>query len=231
MSSASETADKILDATEQVYASQGVEGLTLRLIAEHAGVNLASTNYHFGSKTTLILEMLHRRLQPLNLASMQLLDQYEFVYGDKIRPIHVVSSIILPIIGTISSSLRGALIKASLLRMSSETAPVLRTAMSQKFRKTCLRVDQLFCESFLPLSNIEARRRLHIFSNAIPGTLCNSNTLVLLEDLMKDTDTNRQEILLWFGGTLERTRFGSEEYVLLKSDIAKILSMQHTSGL
>ncbi|MFC7159731.1 TetR/AcrR family transcriptional regulator [Pseudidiomarina halophila] len=44
------TKDKILDAAEVLFAEHGFKQTSLRQITAEAEVNLASVNYHFGSK-------------------------------------------------------------------------------------------------------------------------------------------------------------------------------------
>lgn len=62
----SPTQSKILDAAEHLFAGHGLHATTLREITSAAEVNLASVNYHFGSKEKLIRAVLLRRLAPLN---------------------------------------------------------------------------------------------------------------------------------------------------------------------
>lgn len=64
--SSSDTRQKILDASELLFARDGYRGTSLRTITSEAGVNLASVNYHFGSKKTLLEEVIKRRILPLN---------------------------------------------------------------------------------------------------------------------------------------------------------------------
>ncbi|MCK5427639.1 MAG: helix-turn-helix transcriptional regulator, partial [Thermodesulfovibrionia bacterium] len=49
-----DTKQRILDATEFLFARKGFRGTSLREITNRAGVNLAAVNYHFGSKKTLL---------------------------------------------------------------------------------------------------------------------------------------------------------------------------------
>lgn len=56
------TKDKILDAAEQLFAEHGFEQTSLRQITAAAEVNLASVNYHFGSKKALIQAVMARYL-------------------------------------------------------------------------------------------------------------------------------------------------------------------------
>lgn len=63
---ARDTKTRILDAAEELFASNGFRGTTIRAITGKAGVNLAAANYHFGSKKTLLEEVIKRRIIPLN---------------------------------------------------------------------------------------------------------------------------------------------------------------------
>ena len=67
------TADRILDAAEQLFASHGFAATSLRSITSKAEVNLAAVNYHFGSKEALIQAMFARLLDPLVTSFPQML--------------------------------------------------------------------------------------------------------------------------------------------------------------
>lgn len=57
-----ETKQKILNSAEQLFAELGFSDTSLRQITSAAGVNLASVNYHFGSKKDLIKAVMDRYL-------------------------------------------------------------------------------------------------------------------------------------------------------------------------
>ncbi len=54
---------KILDVAEGLFAEYGFNDTSLRTITSKAGVNLASVNYHFGDKKTLVRAVLNRYLE------------------------------------------------------------------------------------------------------------------------------------------------------------------------
>ncbi|GAA4873209.1 TetR/AcrR family transcriptional regulator [Ferrimonas pelagia] len=56
------TKERILNAAERLFAERGFSETSLRLITSKAEVNLASVNYHFGSKKELIQAVLARYL-------------------------------------------------------------------------------------------------------------------------------------------------------------------------
>jgi AcrR family transcriptional regulator len=87
MSSQVDTREKILDVAEELFASQGYRGTSMRVITSQAGVNLAAVNYHFGSKQGLVTAVIERRLLPLNEArERNLLAVREKAAGDSRRP-------------------------------------------------------------------------------------------------------------------------------------------------
>ncbi|MBE1275061.1 TetR/AcrR family transcriptional regulator [Enterovibrio baiacu] len=63
MAGKGETKGKILDAAEQLFAEHGFKDTSLRTITSKAGVNLASVNYHFGDKKSLVRAVLERYLE------------------------------------------------------------------------------------------------------------------------------------------------------------------------
>lgn len=58
---APETVNRILDAAEMLFSWKGFYGVSLRDIASEAGVKLALTHYHFGSKENLFGAIIERR--------------------------------------------------------------------------------------------------------------------------------------------------------------------------
>ncbi len=70
----SSTKDRILDAAERLFALQGFAQTSIRAIVAEADVNLAAIHYHFGSKETLIQEILTRRIDHINAERLRLLD-------------------------------------------------------------------------------------------------------------------------------------------------------------
>ncbi len=62
----SDTKTRILDGAEQMFAREGFHNTSLRALTDLAEANLASVNYHFGSKEALLQTVIERRLLPLN---------------------------------------------------------------------------------------------------------------------------------------------------------------------
>lgn len=77
MSVQKDTAERILNAAEELFSEKGFAETSLRNITTKAGVNLASVNYHFGSKKSLIQAVFARYLAPFTFQFSQQLDIIE----------------------------------------------------------------------------------------------------------------------------------------------------------
>lgn len=65
----------IMDAAERLCAEHGLEAVSVRDIVAEAGVNLASINYYFGSRTNLLIAILKRRGAEIESERQQLLEE------------------------------------------------------------------------------------------------------------------------------------------------------------
>ncbi|MBU2976954.1 TetR/AcrR family transcriptional regulator [Alteromonas sp. C1M14] len=80
---AKETKTSILNAAETLFAQQGYAHTSMRTITTYADVNLASVNYHFGSKKNLIQQVLKRYFDILMPQFDEVLHQFEVEKGAK----------------------------------------------------------------------------------------------------------------------------------------------------
>ena len=62
-------------AAERLFALHGFQNVSVRDITADAGVNLASVNYHFGSKDNLIAEVFRRRMDEMSRLRLERLAQ------------------------------------------------------------------------------------------------------------------------------------------------------------
>ena len=69
------TKAKLLDASERLFAVDGLEGVSMRQIAAEAGVDLAMINYHFDSKDGLYQAVFERRAEQLNAQRLEVLER------------------------------------------------------------------------------------------------------------------------------------------------------------
>lgn len=89
------TRARILEAAGELFAAHGYAEATSKAIAARAEVDLASINYHFGSRSGLyqaVLAEAHRRL--MDVADLQRLAQSRLAATDKLRAVigHLVGN-------------------------------------------------------------------------------------------------------------------------------------------
>lgn len=89
-----ETRTRLLDAAERLFATQGLDAVSVRDITEDAGANTAAIHYHFGSKQDLIEAILERRAGVLGERRSQLLDELES--SGEVELSKVVRAMIVP---------------------------------------------------------------------------------------------------------------------------------------
>ena len=69
------TKNLVFAAAERLFAVHGFQKVSVRDITAEAGVNLASVNYHFGSKDALLFEIFRRRTAELNRTRARMLHE------------------------------------------------------------------------------------------------------------------------------------------------------------
>ena len=69
------TKTAVFGAAERLFALHGFQNVSVRDITAEAGVNLASVNYHFGSKDALLFEIFRRRTGELNRERARMLHE------------------------------------------------------------------------------------------------------------------------------------------------------------
>jgi len=69
------TKNMVFNAAERLFALHGFQNVSVRDITAEAGVNLASVNYHFGSKDALLFDIFRRRTAELNRERAKMLHE------------------------------------------------------------------------------------------------------------------------------------------------------------
>ena len=72
------TSERLLSAAERLYGERGIDGVSLRQIAEAAGQrNPAAVQYHFGGKDALLRAVMEHRVEPANRRRLEMLEDIE----------------------------------------------------------------------------------------------------------------------------------------------------------
>jgi len=78
-----ETVEQILDAAEYLFSKEGLNGVTLRDVAQRAGVHTTLLHYYFTDKTNLFEAVFARRAGVTSGRRMEALERYEVEAGER----------------------------------------------------------------------------------------------------------------------------------------------------
>ncbi|OYW91548.1 MAG: TetR family transcriptional regulator [Alishewanella sp. 32-51-5] len=177
MSSKVQTQQRILDAAQSLFAESGFNDTSLRQITTKAEVNLASVNYHFGSKKELIQAVLQRYLQIL----MPRLDQ-EFdrlLASQKPHDLtQILSVFVKPLLDLNQLQRRGTRTFLQLLgRGYTDVQGHLRWFINHHYGRTLDKFVLLVQQSCPHLPQSEVFWRLHFSLGSIVFTMASSDAL------------------------------------------------------
>lgn len=101
----------LLKAAGELVAERGVDAMALREITERAGANIASVNYHFGSREGLVLSLVSMHLQPLWEERRVRMEAAEKKWGSKMIPLEeLVDLWVRPVSGLVQKSVLGEVV-------------------------------------------------------------------------------------------------------------------------
>ena len=76
------TRERLLDASERLFAEKGFRSASVRDITRDASCNIAAVNYHFGGKSNLYREVFMRRLRAIRKQRLDAIDAAMSSAGD-----------------------------------------------------------------------------------------------------------------------------------------------------
>ncbi|CAG0990151.1 putative HTH-type transcriptional regulator YttP [Burkholderiales bacterium] len=191
------TKDRILDVAEGLFMEHGFEATSLRSITAAADVNLAAVNYHFGSKEELFQSVLTRRLDPMNLRRVALLDRFEREAApDVLSCERIIVALFVPALELARDpELGGKNFLRLLGRAYADPAPFIRRFLSEQYAAMIARFKAAFGRALPHLPKKELSWRLHFIMGALSYTLAGTDVLKLIAEL-NPTETTNDEVLL-----------------------------------
>ena len=163
----SDTKQKILDTAERLFGEQGFGAVSLRHIIAEAGVNLAAIHYHFGSKEELLLEVVMRKVQPVNEKRLALLDRAEAEAAPGAPPVEkVLEAFLLPAVLMVGKSRQFMMLMGRLHAEGSATAIFMK-----HFEPLISRFRSAFRKALPDLPEEELAWRTHFMIGAMAHTL------------------------------------------------------------
>ena len=150
-----DTRSRILDVAEELFSEQGFDRISIRDITKKARVNLASINYHFGSKQDLIAAIFERRVFPVNQARIAALDAVEQAKtSPKLE--NILEAFIRPTIQCAKNVPKGEKAFSKLFgRCLSEPSPEIEALLKRQFEPLIERLDGALMKALPRLSRSE----------------------------------------------------------------------------
>jgi AcrR family transcriptional regulator len=166
-----DTKDRILDAAERLFAQRGFDATSLRMITAAAGVNLASVNYHFQSKNSLIEAVLTRRIAPLNRERLEMLASVEAQHDFPALE-DVVRAFVAPVVRKrLGGGGPGADLGRLLGRVHSDPCECARASFSSQMREILRPFTSAFRRALPGLPAVEMLWRIHFGVGVMAHTL------------------------------------------------------------
>ena len=171
------TKEKILNAAERLFAEHGFSETSLRMITTKAEVNLASVNYHFGSKKTLIQAVFDRYMvdfcQNLSI-ELETLD----MKGRDVAVVDVLGTLVIPIVRLDDLRPNGAGVFMNLLgRAYAETQGHMRRFTRENYSDVLKHFNQFLQATSPKMQAEEMFWRLHFMLGSFIFTLAGHRTL------------------------------------------------------
>ena len=177
MSKQISTKNKILDAAEELFADRGFAETSLRVITARAEVNLASVNYHFGSKKSLIEAVFERFMDSFTNQLMTEMSQLDKQH-QPIEVAQVLNTLIKPLIEVDNVRPNGSSVFMKLLgRAYAETQGHIRRFAMQRYSHVLARFTRLLHKASPELAPSEMFWRLHFMLGAFIFTLAGHEAL------------------------------------------------------
>ena len=174
---APDTKYRILDVAERLFGDRGFPATSLRDITAEAGVNLASVNYHFGSKEALLAAVLERRVQPINARRLEMLEDLERTAGSRPPAVEdIVRAFVTPPFQKVPEWGEGGLSFLRLMgRIHSETDVAFRRTFLGQFETVAARFASAFHHALPHLDAGEVKARLLFLVGSMAFTMCRSD--------------------------------------------------------
>lgn len=166
-----DTATKLLDAAEKLFAAQGFAETTLRTITKQAGVNLAAVNYHFGSKEALIQAVFQRYLDPFSEALTRQLNQLG-EHEEKVALEWLLGVLVALAVGNSSKEQQKALLFFRLAGLAyTQSQDHLRSFIQERYAPLFKRFLTLLCNALPEVPATELFLRSHFALGSVIFTL------------------------------------------------------------
>jgi AcrR family transcriptional regulator len=184
-----DTKERILDAAELLFATNGFDATSLRQITSEANANLAAVNYHFQTKEALTRAVLARRLEPINRRRFQLLDALEFAAGDGAVELEdIIRAFILPVMEAKEAKPHNPGMARLMGRLISEPGGVFMQMFKEEMVTAVARFSAAFAKSCPHIPQLEVMWGMHFGIGSMAHFLISRELLQFLTGGQADAE-------------------------------------------
>jgi AcrR family transcriptional regulator len=172
--SSTATRERILRAAERCFTEHGFEGSSLRQITRLARVNLAAVNYHFSSKRELWLEMMQRRLGPLNAERVRLIEAARATTppGSALSLEQICEAMVMPVAKAFRDGKSCNLTAARMVGRAISVPPALSKELGRRSLDQYWRVfSSALCDALPGASPAEIEWKFYFLMSSMLGAL------------------------------------------------------------
>ncbi|MBE0598027.1 MAG: CerR family C-terminal domain-containing protein [Desulfuromonadales bacterium] len=166
-----DTKERLLDAAERLFASDGFQGTSLRQLTAEAKANLAAVNYHFGSKEALLAAVFERRLLPLNELRSRNLQQLR-LGAERPTSRQVLQAFVEPTLAFRDRDPGAEAFVRLVGRAIADPDDTLRKIFMRLMEPIFLLLYETLAEALPQLSRSDLFWRLHFALGALSHTMC-----------------------------------------------------------
>lgn len=172
---------RLMDASEQLFAEHGWNAVSIRTIVSAAGVNLAALHYHFGSKEQLLSEIFTARAKPIAEERVRLLSQIDLDNAPSLE--RILEAFLRPAL-TIGSDERfgGRAFVKLRARLATEPEQVSRRILSNAFDESSGEFLKALACALPDLPKADLEWRFHFMLGTMFYTMADAGRIQSLTD-------------------------------------------------
>lgn len=172
---------RLMDASEQLFAEHGWNAVSIRTIVSAAGVNLAALHYHFGSKEQLLSEIFTARAKPIAEERVRLLSEIDLDTTPSLE--RILEAFLRPAL-TIGSDERfgGRAFVKLRARLATEPEEVSRRILSSAFDESSREFLDALARALPELPQADLEWRFHFMLGTMFYTMADAGRIQSLTD-------------------------------------------------
>lgn len=170
---------KLLEAAEELFADKGFEAVSVRDITQLAKTNVASVNYHFGSRDGLLSLVMMRYMLPVNEERLARLEALERKWSGKAAPLEeIIDALVRPLVGQVKKSELGERLFYQLIgRIFMQQADGLPASVEEQLRRVMDRFIRAFSKALPTVDSEDLIWRMHFMVGGMIHLLTHQDML------------------------------------------------------